>query len=64
MEAEQAEARKVAVEKSKLEKEWEAKQEAMWVSRCQKHWVKGESPCYCEKYLDKAPPGVKNTCGQ
>ncbi|HEY9052110.1 MAG TPA: hypothetical protein VIQ03_11235 [Gammaproteobacteria bacterium] len=63
-EAEQAEARKIAEEKSKIEKEWEAKQEAIWVTRCQKHWVKGESPCYCEKYLDSAPKGVKNTCGQ
>lgn len=42
--------------------EWEKMQRTMWVGRCQKYWIKGVSPCFCEKYMDEAPGGVKNTC--
>ena len=42
--------------------EWDKKQAVLWMSRCERHWKKGASPCYCEKYLDKAPSGVVNTC--
>jgi hypothetical protein len=52
-----------ASEYSKKEIEWAKKQKAMWIKRCQKHWNKGTSPCFCEKYLDDAPAGVNNTCG-
>ena len=41
---------------------WDEKQTALWLSRCERNWKKGKSPCYCEKYLDKAPRGVTNTC--
>jgi hypothetical protein len=47
----------------RVEAEWEKRQAAIWIKRCQKHWGNGESPCYCEKYLDQAPAGVTNTCG-
>ena len=50
--------------KNKVEEEWEKRQAAMWIKRCQKHWAKGGSPCYCEKYIDQAPAGVKSTCGR
>lgn len=60
----EAELKKAKVETTKAEQEWEAKQTAMWVERCQKHWDNGVSPCFCEKYLDHAPAGVKNTCGR
>ncbi len=42
--------------------EWEKMQRAMWIGRCQKHWDKGVSPCFCKKYINEAPEGVKNTC--
>ncbi len=48
----------------RVETEWEKRQTAMWVARCKKHWAKGNSPCYCEKYLDRAPSGVTNSCGR
>ena len=51
-----------SVEDKKREAEWDDKQSALWVSRCERHWKKGKSPCYCVKYLDQAPKGVKNTC--
>lgn len=44
------------------EQEWEARQQEIWLSRCKKHWERGASPCYCEKFLSLAPAGVKNTC--
>ena len=43
--------------------EWQKKQTELWVSRCQVHWKKGTSPCFCQKYLDHAPAGVQDTCG-
>lgn len=57
-------ARQKAIETNKRAQEWEAQQDAIWIKRCQRHWKKGTSPCYCEKYLDQAPVGVSNTCGQ
>lgn len=48
----------------RVEEEWEKRQAVMWIKRCRKHWDKGVSPCYCEKYLDEAPEGVVNTCGR
>ncbi len=62
-EREQALIKKRLEEKKKQEAEWDKKQDALWISRCQRHWSKGQSPCYCEKYLDQAPAGVENTCG-
>jgi len=56
-------AREKASKSNEIEIEWAKKQAAMWIKRCEKHWVKGTSPCFCEKYLDKAPPSVTNTCG-
>lgn len=56
-------ARQQAVETEKRAAEWQVQQDALWIKRCQRHWAKGTSPCYCEKYLDQAPPGVTNTCG-
>jgi len=56
--------RQQAIETEKRAAEWQAQQDALWVKRCQRHWAKGSSPCYCEKYLDQAPPGVTNTCGE
>lgn len=52
-----------SVEDNKREAEWEEQQKALWITRCQRHWKKGTSPCYCEKYLDEAPAGVTNSCG-
>ncbi|MCW8933163.1 MAG: hypothetical protein OQK98_00425 [Gammaproteobacteria bacterium] len=57
-------AREKSVEDNKREVEWDAKQTQLWISRCQRHWAKNRSPCYCEKYLEQAPAGVNNTCGK
>lgn len=57
-------ARQQSIETEKRAAEWQAQQDALWIKRCQRHWAKGSSPCYCEEYLDQAPPGVTNTCGQ
>ncbi len=46
----------------KREADWDKKQKDLWISRCERHWEKGRSPCFCEKYLSQAPAGVKNTC--
>ena len=54
--------KKVAVEDNKREEVWDKQQSQLWISRCKRHWKKGTSPCYCEKYLDQAPVGVSNTC--
>ena len=51
-----------AAAKNKRQMEWESKQAEMWISRCQRHWKKGKSPCFCKKYIKKAPPGVVDTC--
>jgi len=63
-----AEKEKVAIQKSvednRRETEWDEKQAKLWISRCERHWAKNTSPCYCEKYLDLAPPGISNTCGK
>lgn len=47
-----------------VESEWDKRQAEIWVERCQKHWDKGVSPCYCAAYIDRAPAGVENTCGK
>ena len=60
----EAEIKAKSAESVKREKAWEQQQAALWIKRCQKHWQKGVSPCFCEKYLDQAPPGVNNTCGR
>lgn len=60
----EAELQKQKEAAKRVEAEWEKRQAAMWIKRCQKHWDKGTSPCYCEKYLDQAPPGVTNSCGR
>ena len=57
------EARDKASKSNQIETEWAKKQSEIWIKRCEKHWVKGVSPCFCEKYIDSAPPGVTNTCG-
>ncbi len=57
-------ARQQSIETEKRAAEWQAQQDALWVKRCQRHWAKGSSPCYCENYLDQAPAGVTNTCGE
>jgi len=57
------EAKEKAGKSNEIEMEWNKKQTEMWIKRCSKHWTKGVSPCFCEKYLDSAPPGVTNTCG-
>jgi hypothetical protein len=57
-------ARKKASSSDKREMEWAKKQTEIWVKRCEKHWSKGVSPCFCEKYMDQAPSGVINTCGR
>lgn len=49
---------------TRQEAEWDDKQSKLWVSRCERHWKKGVSPCYCEKYISKAPSGVENTCAK
>lgn len=61
---EELEMRQRAREDTKREAEWDTKQSSLWISRCKKHWAKNTSPCYCEKYLDQAPPGITNTCGK
>jgi len=58
------EALKKASSNNKREQEWASKQTEMWVKRCNRHWSKGVSPCFCEKYIDQAPPGVTNSCGR
>ncbi|MDH5765196.1 MAG: hypothetical protein OEZ38_04200 [Gammaproteobacteria bacterium] len=47
---------------ARAEAEFEKRQAAIWIKRCQKHWSKGVSPCYCKKYAENAPQGVKDTC--
>lgn len=56
--------RQKSVADNKREVEWDSKQDELWISRCERHWAKNRSPCYCEKYLERAPAGVNNTCGQ
>ena len=60
----QQEAEDKASKSSEKEAIWAAKQSAMWIKRCERHWAKGVSPCYCEKYLESAPAGVTNSCGK
>lgn len=62
-ELEQQMTKKKSKQTDKRQQEWDKKQDALWLSRCKRHWEKGRSPCYCEKYMDQAPPGVENTCG-
>jgi len=57
-------ARQKAVEDNKREIEWDMQQAEIWVKRCEKHWAKGNSPCYCEKYIDRAPAGITSSCGK
>ena len=57
-------ARQKALENDKREVQWALQQAEMWVKRCQKHWAKGKSPCYCEKYIDRAPEGIVSSCGK
>ena len=45
-----------------VETEWDKRQVEIWVERCEKHWAKGQSPCYCSAYLGHAPDGVVSTC--
>ena len=61
---EEALAREKSVEDNQREVEWEGKQAELWISRCERHWTKKRSPCFCEKYLELAPEGVTNTCGK
>lgn len=49
-------------EDNRRAEEWAIKQKARWVARCQKHWAKGKSPCFCRKYISEAPAGVTDTC--
>ena len=56
--------RELSTEDGKREAVWEKQQAKLWIKRCERHWAKKTSPCYCEKYLAQAPPGVKNTCGK
>lgn len=51
-----------AVAQEKRDIEWNNKQAELWISRCERHWNKGNSPCYCEKFIKSAPLGTKNTC--
>ncbi len=62
MERKQEQARLQEEQDRQRQAEWDKRQEEMWVSRCQRHWKKGSSPCYCEKYLSQAPPGTVSTC--
>ncbi len=55
-------ARQKANQDIKRNAEWEAKQTALWVSRCERHWKRNRSPCYCDKYLKYAPAGTQSTC--
>jgi hypothetical protein len=57
-----AERKKEDSQLKSVESEWDKKQTEMWVERCQRHWVKGVSPCYCAAYIDHAPTGVVNSC--
>ncbi len=50
------------LEDKKRDIDWDNKQTALWVSRCQRHWAKNTSPCYCQKYIERAPAGTKDTC--
>ncbi len=56
--------RQKSAEDDKRKAEWGIRQNALWISRCKRHWAKNSSPCYCEKYLDQAPAGIENTCGK
>jgi len=56
--------RELSAKDNKRETAWEEQQAKLWIKRCERHWAKNTSPCYCEKFLAKAPPGVKNTCGK
>jgi len=47
---------------SEEELEFERKQAERWITRCQIHWGKGVSPCYCKKYMKFAPAGVQDDC--
>ena len=47
---------------SQEELEFEKKQAERWITRCQTHWAKGVSPCYCQKYVKFAPAGVQDAC--
>lgn len=58
------EIRQRAREDNKREIEWGSKQSVLWISRCEKHWSKNRSPCFCEKYFAQAPTGTKNTCNK
>ena len=58
----EAERKKGESQLKSVESDWDKKQTEMWVDRCQKHWAKGVSPCYCVAYLDHAPVGIVNTC--
>jgi len=60
----EAEKKKEESQLKSVESDWEKKQAEMWVDRCQKHWGKGTSPCYCAPYIDRAPAGVVNTCAK
>lgn len=60
----EAEKQKEESQLKSVETDWEKKQAEMWVERCQKHWGKGTSPCYCAPYIDRAPAGVVNTCAK
>ncbi|MDQ1362694.1 MAG: hypothetical protein QG652_554 [Pseudomonadota bacterium] len=60
----EAERLKEESERKSQESEWEKKQTEMWIDRCQKHWSKGTSPCYCAPYIDQAPAGVVSTCAK
>ncbi|VAW59062.1 hypothetical protein MNBD_GAMMA11-1312 [hydrothermal vent metagenome] len=51
-----------AAAESERNVDWDNKQAELWISRCDRHWKKGTSPCYCDKYIKSAPPGVKSTC--
>lgn len=57
-------ASQTTLESDKREIEWKKEQSAMWVKRCQRHWAKNKSPCYCQKYLSQAPSGVVDSCGK
>ncbi|VAW70868.1 hypothetical protein MNBD_GAMMA09-1212 [hydrothermal vent metagenome] len=51
-----------SVAESKRDADWENRQAALWIPRCERHWKKGNSPCYCDKYIKSAPPGITSTC--
>lgn len=55
---------KEETKRKSLEDDFAKKEAEMWVSRCQKHWAKGTSPCYCAPYIDRAPAGVVNACAK